>query len=44
VLWFEEHGVEAVHAADLENGLRLPDLTLWQIAKEKDWIKGYGFF
>ena len=38
VSWFENRGAEAVHAADLENGLRLPDIKLWQIAKENDWI------
>lgn len=38
---------EAVHASDLENGLRLPDIKLWEIAKENGWVivtKDMDFF
>lgn len=47
VRWFKERGTDAIHAADLENGLRLPDIKLWQIAKENDWLiatKDMDFF
>jgi len=31
--WLVDRGVDAIHVNDLENGLRLPDIELWRIAK-----------
>jgi predicted nuclease of predicted toxin-antitoxin system len=36
--WFDDQGVDASHVMDIENGLRLPDVELWRIAKEERQI------
>jgi predicted nuclease of predicted toxin-antitoxin system len=36
--WFHSHGEHAVHVSDLENGLLLPDETLWNYARDREYI------
>ena len=36
--WFAGQGEKALHAGELEDGLCLPDSTLWEAAKKNGWV------